>query len=127
MNKTALLTAALIAGIAVAFSNSFLGDETESANSQQGQQQVAAEDLQVKEQPPSLSNEAKIVTIAADTKSEQKTTLVDENSYVRAAPPPPMSSNKTRDGRYNTPQAHGHEEVSDHQKKNAPPPPTGAN
>ena len=124
MNKTTLLTAALIAGIAVAFNYSFLGDDVESAKSQH---QVAAEDLQVKEQPPSLNNETKSTTLASDTKSEQQTPLVDENSYVRNAPPPPISSNKSKDGRYTTPQAHGHEEVSNNQKKNAPPPPTGAN
>ncbi|NQZ24724.1 MAG: hypothetical protein HRT55_00215 [Colwellia sp.] len=127
MNKTTLLTAALIAGIVVAFSYSFLGDDVDSAKTQQRPSQEKAEVLQVKEQPASLSNETKPVTLASDTKSEQKTPLVDENSYVRNAPPPPISSNKSKDGRYTTPQAHGHEEVANNQKKNAPPPPTGAN
>ena len=128
MNKTTLLTAALIAGIVVAFSYSFLGDDVDSAKTQQRPYQETVEDLQVKEQPPSLSNETKPVTLASETKSEQKTPLVDENSYVRnAPPPPPIRSNKARDGRYTTPQAHGHEEVSGEHKENAPPPPTGAN
>ena len=127
MNKTTMLTAGLIVGVAVAFSYSFLGDDVDSAKTQQRPSQEKADDLQLKEQPPSLNNEPKPVTLASDTKSEQETAVVDENSYVRAAPPPPIRSNKEKDGRYTTPQAHGHEEISSEHKENAPPPPTGAN
>ena len=124
MNKTTLLTAALIAGIVVAFSYSFLDDDAKSAKSQQ---QVISDSAQVKAPPSSPSNVTKAVTVTGEKNSEQETVAVDENSYVRNAPPPPISSNKSKDGRYTTPQAHGHEEVANNQKKNAPPPPTGAN
>ncbi|KGJ96415.1 hypothetical protein [Colwellia psychrerythraea] len=124
MNKTTMLTAGLIVGVAVAFSYSFLGDDVESAKAQQ---QVISESVQVKAPPSSPSNVTKAVIVTGEKNSEQETVVVDENSFVRAAPPPPIRSNKARDGSYTTPQAHGHEEVSGEHKENAPPPPTGAN
>ena len=124
MNKTTLLTAALMAGIVVAFSYSFLDDDAKSAKSQQ---QVISDSAQVKAPPSSPSNVTKAVTVTGEKNSEQETVVVDENSYVRAAPPPPIRSNKAKDGRYTTPQAHGHEEISGEHKENAQPPPKGAN
>jgi len=124
MNKTTMLTAGLIVGVAVAFSYSFLGDDVESAK---GQQQVISESVQVKAPPSSPSNVTKAVTVASEKNTEKETALVNENSYARKAPPPPISSNKSKYGSNTTPQAHGHEDHHDDEQKNAPPPPTGAN
>lgn len=124
MNKTTLLTAGIIAGVVIAFSYRFLGDDVESAKNQQ---RVAADAVQVKAPPISSSNKIKAVTVSNENNSEQQTPLVDESSYVRAAPPPPMSANSSIDGRHTPPHVHGHEEISDSQKINAAPPPTGAN
>jgi hypothetical protein len=125
MNKITLITAGIIASAVAVVGYSFLGDDVELAK---GQQEVISESVQVKA-PTVSSNTA--VTITSDKNSEQEKIVVDENSYVRAAPPPPISSphhsNDTKDSGYTSPKAHGHEEVSDNQKKNAPPPPRGAN
>ncbi len=128
MNKITLLTAGIIASAVAVVSYNFLADDVESTK---GQQQVISESVPVKTPTVSSSSVSKSVIALSEKSTEQKTVVVDENSYVRAAPPPPVSapkrSNNTKDGHYNAPQAHGHEEVSDNHEKNAPPPPTGAN
>jgi len=124
MNKTTLLVTGLIAGLGVAFSYGYLNSDVEAVTSQE---QLTVDAFQAKEQSVSSGHEDKAVAIARNSSTEQQTTSVDESSYVRTAPPPPISSNKTKDGRYTTPQAHGHEEQHDNDEKNAPPPPRGAN
>lgn len=124
MNKTALLTVSLIAGVAVVFSYGYLANEQE----QQPAQQLAESIVVEKGEHASSSEQANELTHAHDESSSQETVLVADASQTRSAPPPPIQSNKTRDGRYTSPKAHGHEEVHNHDdKKNAPPPPTGAN
>jgi len=127
MNKTTLLTTGLVIGAVVAFGYGYLAGDVDSANNQQESHQEKSEYLQMNKQPPSLNSEAKPVTITSETSAVHEANLVDENSYARTPPPPPISSNKTKDGRYTTPQAHGHEEVHEHDQKNVPPPPTGSN
>ena len=125
MNKTALLAVGLIAGVAVVFSYGYIANEPE----QQPKQQLAESTLVEKGEHLSSSEQPNDLTHAHDESSSQETVLVAEASQTRSAPPPPIQSNKTRDGRYTSPMAHGHEEVHNHDddKKNAPPPPTGAN
>lgn len=125
MNKTALLTVGLIASVAAVFSYVFIANEQE----QQPAQQLAESIVVEKSEHVSSSEQANDLTHAHDESSSQETVLVADASQTRSAPPPPIQSNKTRDGRYTSPKAHGHEEVHNHDddKKNAPPPPTGAN
>lgn len=127
MNKTTLLTAGLMVGVAVAFSYLFI----ENDESPISQQVVNLDAKQVEAKVALPKKQIKAVASLGDKTNEQQTALVDESSYVRAAPPPPISaptsSNKAKDGNYTTAKAHGHEEVSGEHKKNAPPPPTGAN
>jgi hypothetical protein len=125
MNKITLITAGIIASAVAVIGYGFLGGDTESAK---GQQQLKSDTVQAKV-PTVSSNTA--VKVTNEKNSEQEKVVVDENSYVRTAPPPPISSphraNDTKDSGYTSPKAHGHEEVSDNQKKNVPPPPRGAN
>lgn len=128
MNKTTLLTAGIIVSVVAALAYSLLGEDKGSTNSHQ---QVKSESVQAKAQSTSPTNSTKVVTVTSDKNSKEKAIVVDENSYVRSAPPPPsnspVNSNKAKDGRHTSPKAHGHEETASNQKRNAPPPPTGAN
>lgn len=121
MNKTTLLAVGLVATSAIAYSYVFLTKGDISTE----QQLVENIQGQLKESPVPLKLNGRDIT--NEQKSEEETTVVDQNSYARALPPPPIQSNKTKDGRYTTPKAHGHEEVHGEHKENAPPPPTGAN
>jgi len=128
MNKITLITAGIIASAVAVVGYSFLGDDVELAK---GQQEVISESAPVNAAKNSPNEVSQTVASTNDKNSEQEKVVVDENSFVRAAPPPPISSphnsNDTKDSGYTSPKAHGHEEVSDNQKKNAPPPPRGAN
>jgi len=124
MNKTTILTVGLLTGIVAVLSYNFLGDDVELTKHQQP---VKAESIKVKEQAVPSSIETKAVKIVSESKDELTTSAAEEQAYVRKAPPPPISSTKSRKVAHSSPQAHGHEEVSDGQQRSAPPPPTGAN
>jgi hypothetical protein len=119
MNKTTLLIVGLVAGIAVIGYSALSGNE-ESAKSQPS---IEAAPIEL------VSSPDKEIGVNKQVNSQDDNTaaISNDDTYVRSAPPPPLSARHSRDNRNNTPQAHGHEEVSDNQKKNAPPPPTGAN
>jgi len=124
MNKSTLLTAGLLTGIVVVLSYSFLGNDAELV---QPQQPLKAKNVQIKEQPEPSSNKAKTVKVISDKTKELTASAAEKQAYERKAPPPPISSTKSTKVAHSNPQAHGHEETSDGQQRNAPPPPTGAN
>jgi hypothetical protein len=120
MKRTTLLFVGLVAGIIV-IGYSFLDENLESSNKQQP---IEVEAVQT-EGKQILSNDED--NNAGYNQHAQTIVVRDENGMVRAAPPPPMRANTSRDNQNNTHQAHGHEEEVDAQEKNAPPPPAGAN
>jgi hypothetical protein len=128
MNKITLITAGVIVSAVAVVGYNFLGDDVGLTK---GQQELISESAQVKAPTVESNILNNPLKVTVEKNSEQEKVIGDANRYVRAAPPPPISSphhsNDTKDSGYTSPKAHGHEEVIDNQKKNAPPPPRGAN
>lgn len=124
MNKITWLTTSLVVGIAVIVSYGFLGD---SEKLTQNQQKIKTVSEKIKPHSANLRSEVKPDSLEVADKIEQNKVAVEDDIYVRQTPPPPISSNYSKEVSYHSQKSHGHEEVSGGQKENAPPPPVGAN
>lgn len=114
MNKTSLLAVSVIVGVISISSFIFKGNDVKSASEERA---VAVKENEVK-QETSLGDE----TNTAIIKSNASDNVIAANNVTRQAPPPPISATRTRENQDSRPQAHGHEELSDTHKENAPPP-----
>jgi hypothetical protein len=124
MNKVTLLASSLVVGVAVVVSYSFIGNDGQTT---ENQQQVKSAGEQIKQHSANLRSEAKQDKLASTEIAEQGKVVAEEDVYVRHAPPPPISANHSTEVSHGSHQSHGHEEPTNGQKENAPPPPAGAN